>query len=154
NGGVNDEADGRDIRHRPTLDFARLRGGLRVYGRGRWNGAHRSHVYLIPSALLSASSNASSLKGLNRHSAAPCANRRGRTVLSPCAVMNTIGIACRRRVSSCCRSGPDMPTIAMSRMRQLVWLTNSEARHASADENAWTAKPTCRSKSGSDSRTD
>src|SRR5436190_1134436 len=68
--------------------------------------------------------------------------------------MNTIGIGCRRRVSSCCRSGPDMPAIATSRMRQWVWLTNSDARNASADENAWTAKPNCRSKSGSDSRTD
>src|SRR5215475_5504307 len=42
----------------------------------------------------------------------------------------------------------------MSRRRQLVSLTTSEARNASADENAWAAKPDSRSKSGSDSRTD
>ena len=48
----------------------------------------------------------------------------------------------------------DMPGIAMSRIRQLVSPTTSEARNASADENAWESKPNCRSKSGSDSRTD
>src|SRR5215467_4260886 len=42
----------------------------------------------------------------------------------------------------------------MSRRRQLVSLTTSEARNASADENALVAKPDSRSKSGSDSRTD
>src|SRR5918994_2659978 len=47
-----------------------------------------------------------------------------------------------------------MPGIATSRSRQLVSPTTSEARNASADENAWAAKPNCRSKSGSDSRTD
>src|SRR6516165_7956314 len=44
--------------------------------------------------------------------------------------------------------------MAMSRSRQLVSLTTSEARNASADENASAAKPNCRSRSGSDSRTD
>ena len=73
---------------------------------------------------------------------------------SPLAVMNTIGIVCRRLASSCCRSGPDIPGIATSRIRQLVWLTTSEARNASADENASAAKPNCRTMSGSDSRTD
>ena len=53
-----------------------------------------------------------------------------------CAVMKTIGISCRRRISSCCRSGPDMPGIATSRIRQLVSPTTSDARNASADENA------------------
>src|SRR5215470_16649846 len=42
----------------------------------------------------------------------------------------------------------------MSRIRQLVKLTNSDARNASADPNALAAKPNWRSKSGSDSRTD
>src|SRR6516225_5920367 len=42
----------------------------------------------------------------------------------------------------------------MSRRRQLVSLTTSEARNASADENASAANPNSRSKSGSDSRTD
>src|SRR5215216_6782777 len=42
----------------------------------------------------------------------------------------------------------------MSRSRQLVSLTTFDARNASADENASAAKPNCRSKSGSDSRTD
>src|SRR5688500_17277105 len=51
-------------------------------------------------------------------------------------------------------SGPDMPANATPRIRQLVSLTISDERSASADENAWTAKPNCRSKSGSDSRTD
>src|SRR6516225_3605450 len=41
----------------------------------------------------------------------------------------------------------------MSRRRQLVSLTTSEARNASADENASAANPNSRSKSGSDSRT-
>src|SRR3712207_6690796 len=53
---------------------------------------HRHHAYLIRSAALSASSRAASLNGLARHSTAPCARRRGRTVLSPLAVMKTIGI--------------------------------------------------------------
>src|SRR5439155_5004815 len=41
-----------------------------------------------------------------------------------------------------------------SRSRQLVSPTTSDARNASADEKAWAAKPNCRSRSGSDSRTD
>jgi hypothetical protein len=44
--------------------------------------------------------------------------------------------------------------MVMSTTRQLVSLTTLEARNASADENALAAKPNCRSKSGSDSRTD
>src|SRR4029077_11538534 len=138
---VNDEDDGRDSRHLTILHFVYVPGGLRVCGRGRRIRAHGSHVYLVPSAFVSASSSASSLNGLKRHSVAPSANRRERTLVSPCAVMNTIGIGCRRRVSSCCRSGPDMPSIATSRMRHWVRLTNSDARNASADENARTAKP-------------
>src|SRR4026209_506769 len=47
-----------------------------------------------------------------------------------------------------------MPGIATSRMRQRVSPRASDARNASADENAWAAKPNCRSRSGSDSRTD
>src|SRR5258705_9205053 len=42
----------------------------------------------------------------------------------------------------------------MSRTRQLVSLTTSDARNASAEENALASKPNSRSKSGSDSRTD
>src|SRR5262250_803178 len=42
----------------------------------------------------------------------------------------------------------------MSRSRQLVSLTTSDARNASADENASAAKPNSCSKSGSDSRMD
>src|SRR3954468_11723690 len=42
----------------------------------------------------------------------------------------------------------------MSRSRQFVSPTTSDARNASADENASASKPNCRSKSGSDSRTD
>src|SRR5260221_13481207 len=68
--------------------------------------------------------------------------------------MKTIGIFWRRRVNSRKRSGPDMPGMAMSRIRQLVRPTNSDARNASADENASTAKPNSLSKSGNDSRTD
>src|SRR5262249_54997740 len=50
---------------------------------------------------------------------------------------------------------PDIPGIAMSRIRQLVWGTTSDAaRNASAEENTSTAKPNARSRSGSDSRTD
>src|SRR4029077_18103907 len=137
---INDEDDGRDIRHLTSLHFIHVPGGLRVYGRGRWIRAHGSHVYLAPSAFVSASSSASSLNGLKRHSVAPSANRRERTLVSPCAVMKTVGIACRRRINSRCRSGPDMPPNATSRMRHLVRVTYSDERNASADENAWTAK--------------
>src|SRR6478672_8982161 len=42
----------------------------------------------------------------------------------------------------------------MSRRRQLVSPKPSDARNASADGNASAAKPNCRNKSGSDSRTD
>src|ERR1700680_3730430 len=42
----------------------------------------------------------------------------------------------------------------MSRIRHLVWPTQSDARNSSGDENARTAKPNSFSKSGSDSRTD
>jgi hypothetical protein len=47
--------------------------------------------------------------------------------------MNTIGIVCRRCVSSAWRSGPDIPGITISRSRQLVWLRTSDARKASED---------------------
>ena len=40
-----------------------------------------------------ASSNAVSLNGLNKHATAPAAMRRGWSDLSPCAVMKTIGMA-------------------------------------------------------------
>jgi hypothetical protein len=42
----------------------------------------------------------------------------------------------------------------MSRIRHLVWPTQSDARNSCADENARAAKPNSFSKSGSDSRTD
>src|ERR1044072_6647564 len=44
--------------------------------------------------------------------------------------------------------------MAMSRIRHLVWPTQSDVRNSSADENARTQKPSSRRKSGSDSRTD
>src|ERR1700756_191210 len=44
--------------------------------------------------------------------------------------------------------------MAMSRIRHLVWPTQSEARNSCADEKARAAKPNSFSKSGSDSRTD
>src|SRR5271167_2385463 len=44
--------------------------------------------------------------------------------------------------------------MAMSRIRHLVWETQSDARNSSGDENARAAKPSSISKSGSDSRTD
>jgi len=70
---------------------------------------------------LSACSRAVSLKGLNRHSTAPCSSKRGRRVSSPRAVMKMIGISSRRSVNSRWRSGPDMPGMAMSRIRHPVW---------------------------------
>src|SRR5258706_108620 len=42
----------------------------------------------------------------------------------------------------------------MSRIRHLVWPTQSDARNSSGDENARAANPNSLSKSGSDSRTD
>jgi hypothetical protein len=48
-----------------------------------------------------ASSRAASLNGLNRHSTASRATKGGRTALSPWPLMNTMGICCRRRMSSC-----------------------------------------------------
>src|SRR5579864_7747855 len=44
--------------------------------------------------------------------------------------------------------------MAMSRIRHLVWPTQSDARNSCADENARAAKPNSFRKSGSDSRTD
>src|SRR5579864_5605061 len=44
--------------------------------------------------------------------------------------------------------------MAMSRIRHLVWPTQSDARNSCADENARAVKPNSLSKSGSDSRTD
>src|SRR5882762_7889168 len=44
--------------------------------------------------------------------------------------------------------------MAMSRIRHLVWPTQSDARNSSGDENARAANPNSLSKSGSDSRTD
>src|SRR5437016_9830305 len=44
--------------------------------------------------------------------------------------------------------------MAMSRIRHLVWPTQSEARNSSGDENARAAKLNSFSKSSSDSRTD
>src|SRR4029450_10990446 len=64
-----------------------------------WRARYR-HTYLIRSAALSASRRAVSLNGLNRHSTAPFASTRLRIVLSPLAVMKTIGIVCRRLANS------------------------------------------------------
>src|SRR6266849_5975013 len=109
---------------------------------------------LTRSAALTASSSDFSLNGLNRHSTAPSSSARGRTASSPWDVMNTIGILRRRSFSSRWRSGPVMPGITISRIRQRVWPTQFDARNSSADENARTTKPNALSKSGSDSRTD
>src|SRR6266478_2984203 len=68
--------------------------------------------------------------------------------------MKTIGISCRRSANSLCRPGPVIPGMAMSRIRHLVWPTQSDARNSSGDENARAANPNSLSKSGSDSRTD
>ena len=62
-------------------------------------------------------------------------------ILVSASIMKTIGISCRRSVSSRCRSGPVIPGMAMSRIRHRVWETQSDARNSSADENAWAAKP-------------
>ena len=75
---------GGDVRHGEDLDEREAIADITVYGtRATVLRAHRCHAYLIRSAMLSASSRAVSLNGLNRHSTAPCASRRGRTVLSP-----------------------------------------------------------------------
>ena len=89
------------------------------------------------SAALSASSRAVSLNGLNRHSTAPCSSRRGRTVSSPCAVMKTIGISCRATLQFPLEIGS--ATCPAWRCRGSgTWSgrRSSDARNASADENA------------------
>jgi hypothetical protein len=68
--------------------------------------------------------------------------------------MNTMGISRRRRFSLCWRSGPVIPGMAISRIRQRVLATQSDVKNSSADANARTAKANSLSKSGSDSRTD
>ena len=62
------------------------------------------HGQLARSAALIAFSRAVSLNGFNRHSTAPSSSTRGRRFASPWAVMKTIGISRRRRVSSRWRS--------------------------------------------------
>src|ERR1700733_14540925 len=85
------------------------------------------------SAELTASSRTVSLNGLNRHSTAPRSSSRVRTVLSVLAVMKMIGISRLRRDNSRWRSGPDIPgNIETSRIRHLVWSTQSDARNAAA----------------------
>lgn len=110
--------------------------------------------YVARSAALIASSKAVSLNGLNKHSTAPCSRSCGRTVPFPFAVMKTIGIRCWRSFNSRRRSGPVIPGIKTSRIRQRVWLTQSELRNSSADEKARAKKPNSLTKSGRDSRTD
>src|SRR5580700_6213643 len=68
--------------------------------------------------------------------------------------MKTIGISRRRCFNSCCKPGPVIPGMAMSRIRHLVSPTQSDMRNSSADENERAVKPNSFSKSGSDSRTD
>src|SRR5215204_3105412 len=68
--------------------------------------------------------------------------------------MKTIGMCWCLRTNSSWRSSPDIPGIATSRTRHRVLPTKCESRNASADEKVSAAKPNCRSKSGSDSRTD
>ena len=101
-----------------------------------------------------ASRSATSLKGLSRHSTAPCAISLRRTASSPCAVTKMIGVEIRRRFNSNCNSGPDIPGIAMSRIRHLVREMVSEARNSSAEENVCAGKPSSLNNPGKDSRID
>src|SRR5436305_329614 len=70
------------------------------------------------------------------------------------AVMKMTGMACPRDRNACQSATPDMRGMAISRMRQSEFCTDSERRKASADPNASTAKPNSRTKSGRASRTD
>ena len=68
------------------------------------------HVVPVPrSATASAFNSAASLKGLNRHSAAPSAMQRQRTLESWFAVMNTTGIDSPRLASSTLKLRPRHP---------------------------------------------
>jgi hypothetical protein len=73
--------------------------------------------------------NTNSARDAVSHPLAGDGGSRRSTVSSARAVMNTIGISCWRRANSRWRSGPDMPGIAMSRIRHLVWSTYSDARN-------------------------
>src|SRR6185369_2190505 len=108
----------------------------------------------IRSAVLSAFRRSFGSNGLNKHSTAPCAIKRGRTVASRWAVIKTIGIDCSRSFSSRCKSGPLIPGIATSSSKQLVFATASDFKNSSADENICASKPNSLRRSGSDSRTD
>src|ERR1700722_8171582 len=68
--------------------------------------------------------------------------------------MNMVGISCPRRFSSWWRSGPLMPGIETSSIRQFVLSMGPDARNSSADEKARASKPNSRIRSGSESRTD
>src|SRR5215469_8786916 len=70
------------------------------------------------------------------------------------AVTKMMGSARRRRVNSCCRSGPDISGILTSRIRQLLSARASDARNSVADEKARAAKPNCFNKIGNERRTD
>src|SRR6185369_1378901 len=108
----------------------------------------------IRSAVLSASRRSFGSNGLNKHSTAPCAIKRGRTVASRWAVIKTMGIDCSRSFRSRCRSGPLIPGIATSSSKQFVAPTASEAINSTADVNTCASKPNSLRRSGSDSRTD
>ena len=75
-------------------------------------------------------------------------------VLSPLAVIKTMGSSGADESVPVEGQDPTFPGIAMSSSRQFVSLTTSDARNASADEKASTAKPHSRNRSGSDPRTD
>src|SRR5262249_23034501 len=140
---VDDEDNWRGIWHVQYLGRVPVIGGPcsiggRCCGRAAWCCHHR---YLIRSADWSAVRRAASVKGLKRHSTAPSDSKRARIVLSALAVMNTIGICCPSVVSSRCKSGPDIPGIFTSRIRQCVRLIASEARNSWADEKAAAVNP-------------
>ena len=89
---VDDEDNGCGIRHGDDLESSGAVDGSTVYIPRETSSPVTVAGYLISSATATASSSAVSLNGLKRHATAPPASRRGRSDLSPCAVMKTIGI--------------------------------------------------------------
>src|ERR1035441_412462 len=95
-----------------TPDAQRSR--VQVY---RLSQMRRQIDHSAPRAALMALSSSVSLKGLNKHSTAPCFSIRGRMVSFLLAVIKMTGIFCPRRVNAPLRSGPVMPGMAISRIR-------------------------------------
>ena len=107
------------------------------------------------SAAFSAPSRAVSLNGLNRHSTAPCASsaRTDRLVAVRGDEDDRNLLPATRQLLAGARD-PTCPAWRRRGSGTSSRSTHSDARNSSADENAWTAKPSSRSRSGSDSRTD